>query len=147
MLRIRFILIWIRIRILGSVSWNNVSGSGSCSKSDLKSGKYQLFFYFFFDKKYISPKYGLFCYLYGKYLCSKHKFNSFEKDVWYSKYFGGFWWKFSMILVDLLLPGSGSGWPKWNGSKRIRICNTDFDWFFATGIRIRIIDTDPDPEG
>ena len=44
--RIRFILIWIRI--LGSVSWNNGSGSESCSKSDLKSGKYQRLFYFFF---------------------------------------------------------------------------------------------------
>ena len=57
--RIRFILIWIRIR--RSVSWNNGSGSGSgsgsCSKSDLKSGNI----------------YGVNIYV------SKHKFNSFEK--------------------------------------------------------------------
>ena len=46
-LRIRFILIWIRI--LGSVSWNN----GSCFKSDLKSREYQLLFYFFSIKKNI----------------------------------------------------------------------------------------------
>ena len=37
-----------------------------CSESDLKSRKYQLFFYFFFYKEYISPKYDLFCYLWGK---------------------------------------------------------------------------------
>ena len=37
-----------------------------------------------------------------------------------------FLWTFSMILADYLLPGSvsGSGWPKWNGSRRIRIRNT-----------------------
>ena len=39
-LRIRFIFIWIRIRILGFPSWNNGSGS------DLKFRKY-IFFYFF----------------------------------------------------------------------------------------------------
>ena len=78
-LRIRFILIWIRIRILGSVSWNN--GSGSCSKSDLKSGKYQLLFYFFSIKKYISPKYDMIFVIYRVNIyVSKHKFNSFEKN-------------------------------------------------------------------
>ena len=41
-LRIHFILIWIRI--LGSASWNN----GSNSKSDQKSEKYQLFFLLLF---------------------------------------------------------------------------------------------------
>ena len=51
-------LIWIRI--LGSVSGND--GSGSCSRSDLNSRKYQLIFYFFFYLKYISPKNDLFCY-------------------------------------------------------------------------------------
>ena len=40
------------------------------------------------------------------YVC-KHKFNSFEeKNVWYSYDFGWFLWKFSMILVIFLLPGS-----------------------------------------
>ena len=46
---IRFILILIRIRILGSVSWNN--------GSDPKSRKYKLFLFPFFYQKYISPKY------------------------------------------------------------------------------------------
>ena len=55
---------------------------------------------------------------------NKHKFNSFEKNVWYSNYFCLVLLKFSMILADSLLLGSGSGWPKWNGSKRIRIRNT-----------------------
>ena len=54
---------------------------------------------------------------------SKHKSNSFEKkNVWYSNDFCWFLLKFSIILADFLLPGSG--WPKWNGSKRIRIRNT-----------------------
>ena len=65
----------------------------------------------------------------------KYECNSFEKHVWYSNDFGWFLWKFSMILADFLLPGSGSvywsgsgsGWPKWNGSKRIRIRNTDLN--------------------
>ena len=39
----------------------------------------------------------------------KHKFNIFEeqKNVWYSYGFGWFLWKFSMIMADFLLPGSG----------------------------------------
>ena len=45
------------------------------------TGKYQLLFYFFFYKKCISQKYDLFCYLWGKYLVSKHKFDNFEKNV------------------------------------------------------------------
>ena len=57
--RIRFILIF-RIRYF--TKRIRGSGSGSCSKSDLKSGKY-------FYKKYISPKNDLFCYLWSKYLC------------------------------------------------------------------------------
>ena len=61
--RIRFILIWIRIRIVRSVSCNNGSGSISCSGSDLKSRKYQIFKNFFFYQRYISSKNYLFCYL------------------------------------------------------------------------------------
>ena len=68
---------------------------------------------------------------------SKHKFISFEKNVWYFNDFGWFLCKFSMILADFWLifgypdpfhwsgTGSGSGWPKWNGSKRIRIRNNE----------------------
>ena len=56
----------------GSVSfWY---GSGSYSKSDLKSRKYQLLLTFFFYKKYIYPKYDLFQY---QYLFQYHKFKSF----------------------------------------------------------------------
>ena len=36
---------------------------------------------------------------------------------------------YSLGLADFLLPGSGSGWRKWNGSKRIRIRNTGFSLF------------------
>ena len=60
---------------------------------------------------------------------SKHKFNSFEKNVWYSYDFGWFSWKFSMILADFLLPGSVS-------LKRIRIRLT----------KMKRIQTDPDPQ-
>ena len=57
---------------------------------------------------------------------SKHKFNSFEKNVWYSNDLG---WFFVEIFHDLAwfffypdpFHWSGSGWPKWNGSKRIDI--------------------------
>ena len=52
------------------------------------------------------------------------KMNDF---CWFLLIFVDFCWfllKSSMILADFLLPGSGSGWPKWNGSKRIRIRNT-----------------------
>ena len=42
---------------------------------------------------------------------SKHKFNSFEKNVWY-------------FFVEIF---------------------HDFGWFFATRIRIRFIEADPDP--
>ena len=51
---IRFILIWIRNRILRSVSWNN--GSGSCSESDLKSKKYQFSFTLFSIKNVFLQK-------------------------------------------------------------------------------------------
>ena len=56
--------------------------------------------------------------IYGaKIYVSKHKFNSFEKKLWYSYDFRWFLWKFSMIC-----------------------------WFFATWIRIRFIEADPDPD-
>ena len=124
-LRIRFILIWIWI--LGSGSWNNGSGS----KSDLKSGKYQLWFYFFLYKNIVLR--NMICLV----ICgvniwvSKHKFNSFEKNVWYSYDFRWFSWKFSMILAEFLLPGSGSVSLKW-----IRIRLT----------KMKRIHTDPDPQ-
>ena len=125
MLRIRFILIWIRI--LGSVSWNNGSGS----KSDLKSEKYQLMFYFFFYKKNIFLR-NMICFvIYGVSIyVSKHKLNSFEKNLWYYD-FRWFSWKFSMILADFLLPGSGSV-----SLKRIRIRLT----------KMKRIHTDPDSQ-
>ena len=81
--QIRLILIWIRIRILGSVSCNN----GSCSKSDLKSEKYDLF-----------------CYLWSKYLSVNISLKVLKKCM----IFLWFLLKFSMILADFLLPGSGS---------------------------------------
>ena len=57
---------------------------------------------------------------------SKHKFNSFLKNVWYSNGFGGFLWKFFMILADFLLHGS------WSVSlKRIRIRFIEADPDFA----------------
>ena len=76
----------------------------------------------FFLSKYISPNNVLFTYLWGKYLCL---FNL--KFLWL--------WNFYLVktymnLANFLLPGSvswnrfGSGWPRWNGSKRIRIRNT-----------------------
>ena len=40
---------------------------------------------------------------------SKHKFNSFENNYGILMIFLRFSWKFSMILADFLLPGSGSG--------------------------------------
>ena len=90
----------------------------------LNPRKYQLLFYFFFYKNFISPKYVLLCCLWGKYLChSKQSFKRFEKNVWYSNDFGWFMWKFSMILADFLPPGSD--WPKLNGSKRIRNTGTN----------------------
>ena len=61
---------------------------------------------------------------------SKHKFNSFEKNVWYSYDFRWFSWKFSMILADFLLPGPGSV-----SLERIRIRLT----------KMKRIQTDPDP--
>ena len=70
------------------------SESGSCSESDLKSRKYQLLLYFHSIKIYFSE---MFCYLWGKYFCSKLKFKSFENNVWYSNDFGWFMWKFSLI--------------------------------------------------
>ena len=39
---------------------------------------------------------------------SKHNFNSFEKNVWYSNYFCWFLVVISMMLADFLLPGSVS---------------------------------------
>ena len=109
-LRIRFIFIGS-----GSVSWNNGSGSwsGSCFKSDLKS----TFVLLFFSIKNIFLR-NMICFvIYGVYIyVSKHKFSSFEKNVWYSNDFLWFLLKFSMILTDFLLPGSGSV-----SLKRIRI--------------------------
>ena len=58
---------------------------------------------------------------------SKHKFNSFEKNVDILI----FSWKFSMILADFLLPGSGSV-----SLKRIRIRLT----------KMKRIRKDPDPQ-
>ena len=49
-LRIRFILIWIRIQIRPKI------------------GKISTFVILFLYEKYISPKYDLFCYLWGRYL-------------------------------------------------------------------------------
>ena len=121
-LRIRFILIWIRI--LGSVTWN----TGSCSESD---PEYQLLFYLFFLKKIcISPKYDLLCYLWGKIFMSVNiSFIVLKKNVWYSNDFGWFMWKFSIILADFLLPESVS-------LKRLRIRLT----------KMKRIQTDPDPQ-
>ena len=53
--RIRFILIWVRIRILLQIR--------------PKIGKLSTFVLLFFYKKNISLKYDLFCYLLGNYLC------------------------------------------------------------------------------
>ena len=47
---------------------------------------------------------------------SKHKFNSYEKMYDIPMIFVDFLWRFSMILAEFLLPGSGSV-----SSKRIRI--------------------------
>ena len=115
-LRIRFILIWIRI--IGSVSWNN--GSGSCSESDLKSGKYQLLFYFFFSiKKNIFLRNMIYFVIYGVNIyVSKHKFIT----VLRKKYMIFLW--FSLIFVEIF---------------------HGFGWFFATRIWIRFIEADPDP--
>ena len=44
------------------------------------NGKYQLFFTFFFYKKYISPKYDLFCYSWSKYV-SNHNLIVLKKNV------------------------------------------------------------------
>ena len=130
MFRIRFIL--IRIRILGSVLWNNgsSSGSGSCSRSDLKLRKYQLFLILFFKNIFLQ-KNDMFGYLWGKYLCPLNKSLIFSKKCMiFLVFFGRFLWKFSMIKAVFLLPGflswngSESGWPKWNGFKQIRIRNT-----------------------
>ena len=114
MLQIRFILIWIRI--LGSVSWNNGSGSESCSKSDLKSGKYQLLFDFFYYKKYISPKYDLFCYLWGKYLSVNIKI--VLKKCMIFLWFRWFSWKFSMIFIEADPDPADQNEtdPNWSGS-------------------------------
>ena len=108
--RIRLILIWIRI--LGSDSWND----GSCSKSDLVE-KISTFVLLFFYKKIFLR--NMICFvIYGVNIhVSKHKFSSFEKIVWYSKNLRLIFWE---IFQFLLLPGSGSGWPKWSGSKWIR---------------------------
>ena len=62
---------------------------------------------------------------------SKHKFNSFEKSVWFIMIFVDIRGNFSMILADFLLPGSGSV-----SLKRIRIRLT----------KIKRIQTDPDPD-
>ena len=93
--RIRFILIWIRI--LGSVSWNNRTGS----KSDLKSGKYQLFF----SIKNIFLRNMIYFVIYGVNIyVSKHKFNSFEKNVWYSNDFVDFCWNFPLFWLIFCYP-------------------------------------------
>ena len=62
---------------------------------------------------------------------SKHKFNSFEKNVWYSYDFRWFPLKFSMILADFLLPGYGSV-----SLKRVQI----------RLIKMKRIQTDPVPK-
>ena len=53
--------------------------------SDLKSRKYQLFYFFFSIKIYFFKKWSVF-FIYGV--------NIFEKKVWYSYDFSWFWWKF-----------------------------------------------------
>ena len=60
----------------------------------------------------------------------KQKFNIYEKNIYHIfMILVDFFWKFSMILADFLLSvswngfGSGSGWTKWNGIKRIWIWN------------------------
>ena len=99
-LRIRFILIWIRIRILLQIR--------------PKIGKISTFGLLFFSIKNTFLR-NMICFvIYGVNIyVSKHKFNSFEKKciifLWFS-------WKFSMISADFLLPGSGSV-----SLKRIRI--------------------------
>ena len=113
----------------GSVSfWN---GSAIDSESDLKSRKYQLLFYIFSLKKYISSKNGLFCYFWGKYLCPLNiSFIFLKKCMVLGEIVHDFCW--------FLLPGSGFGWPKWNGSKRIRI---RFD--FLTDLLFKMSYPDP----
>ena len=124
-LRIRFILIWI----LGSVSWNN----GSCSKSDLKSEKYQLLFYFFFYKN-IFLRYMICFVINGVNIyVSKHNLIVLKKMYDILMIFADFCWNFPWYWLIFCYPdpdpfhwsGSGSGWPKLNGSIRIRIRNTD----------------------
>ena len=78
--------------------------------------------------------------------------------------FPGFWLIFCYVDPDPFhWSGSGSGWPKWNGSKRIRIRNTAFlglsnfplNFFWDTLVYIdhspkSIVETsvtDPDPYG
>ena len=98
----------------GSVSWNNWSGSGSWSESDLKSRKYPLFFLL---KIYFAKKWFLLLFMGLIFMFVKHKFNIFEKkNVWYSYDFGWFLWTF----YDF-------GWFLWKFH--------DFGRFFATRIR------------
>ena len=90
---------FLYIQCCRSVSFWYESGSGSCSKSNLKSGKYQLLFNFFFYKKNIFLRNKICFVIFGVNIyVSKHKFNSYEKrNVWYSNDLGWFLWKFSMI--------------------------------------------------
>ena len=83
-----------------------------------------LFFYFFFYLKYISPKIiSLVIYEVNIYV----RLTKILKIYDILMILVDFLRKFSMILADVLLPwsvswnGTGTGWPKWNGSKLIRI--------------------------
>ena len=48
---------------------NSVSDPDTAPNPTLNRENINFFFTFFFRKKYISPKYDLFCYLWGIYLC------------------------------------------------------------------------------
>ena len=103
MFRIRFMLIRIRIRF-------RENGSGSDSKSDLKSRKYQIYFFTFFLSKYNAAINYLFCNIWA-YIKVIY-FNENDRFLW-------FWLIFEWILHNLrifLLPGR-FGRPKWNWSK------------------------------
>ena len=113
MLRIRFILIWIRI-----------PGSGSYSESFLKSRKYQLFF---LSKIYFSKKWSILLFM-GKYLTLL--FLNKMYDIYSYDFCGNFrdfsWFFATWIRIWIRFMEADPD-PKWNGSKRIRIRNT---WIF-----------------
>ena len=124
----------------GSVLWNN----GSCSKSDLKSGKYQpLFYYFFLYKISFSKIWSVLSFMGWIFMSVNISLIVLKKMYDIPMFWVDFCrncpWFYLIFCYPDPFHWSGSGWPKWNVSKQIRFHKTAaYDIFFILGAPLYI---------